>query len=259
MGLCCWGCPLAIECAVPAAICRHRRAPSAIIRALIFDRHTRPVIHTRIKICGITTCEDARIAVNCGADAIGLVFYANSPRAVTVAQAAKIVSAVPPFVTVVALFVDEPADGIRRILQQVPIDLIQFHGDESADFCAQFDRPWIKALRVREGLDLASKCAHYRGARAVLLDSWQQGVPGGTGKTFDWGLAGGEFPLPVVLAGGLDDANVGSAIAQLRPQAVDVSGGVEQSPGCKDATKIERFIAAVRAADLLRDGVTDDK
>jgi len=160
---------------------------------------------------------------------------------------------------VVALFVDEPADSIQRILQQVPIDLIQVHGDEPADFCAQFHRPWIKALRVRQGLDLAGKCAHYSAARAVLLDSWRQGVPGGTGKTFDWDLAGGEFPLPVILAGGLDETNVGSAIAQLRPQAVDVSGGVEQSAGCKDATKIERFIAAVRAADLLRDGVNDDK
>lgn len=217
------------------------------------------MIHTRIKICGITTCEDARNAVNCGADAIGLVFYADSPRAITVAQAAKVVAAVPPFVSVVALFVDEPEDSIRRILQQVPVDILQFHGDEPAGFCEQFHRPWIKALRVREGLDIASACARYSGARGVLLDSWQEGVPGGTGKTFDWGLAGGKLPLPVILAGGLDDGNVGSAIAQLRPQAVDVSGGVEQSPGRKDAAKIERFIAAVRAADVLRDGATDDK
>jgi phosphoribosylanthranilate isomerase len=217
------------------------------------------VIHTRIKICGITSCEDACSVVNCGADAIGLVFYANSPRAVTVARALQIVAAVPPFVSVVALFVDEPADNIRRILQQVSIDLIQFHGDEPADFCEQFQRPWIKALRVREGLDIASECARYGGARGVLLDSWQHGVPGGTGKTFDWDLAGGKFPLPVILAGGLDDSNVGRAIAQLRPQAVDVSGGVEQSPGSKDPAKIERFIAAVRAADVLMNGTTDDK
>ncbi len=217
------------------------------------------MIHTRIKICGITTREDARNAVNCGADAIGLVFYADSPRAITAAQAAEVVAVVPPFVSVVALFVDEPEDGIRRILQQVPVDLLQFHGDESAGFCQQFHRPWIKALRVREGLDIASACAQYSGARGVLLDSWQQGVPGGTGKTFDWDLAGGKMPLPVILAGGLDDCNVGDAIAQLRPQAVDVSGGVEQSPGRKDAAKIERFIAAVRAADVLRDGATDDK
>ncbi len=216
------------------------------------------MIHTRIKICGITTCEDARKAVNCGADAIGLVFYADSPRAITAAQAAKIVAAVPPFVSVVALFVDEPENSIRRILQQVPVDLLQFHGVEPSGFCEQFHRPWIKALRVREGLDISSECAQYSGARGVLLDSWQKGVPGGTGKTFDWDLAGGKMPLPVILAGGLDDGNVGSAIAQLRPQAVDVSGGVEQSPGRKNAAKIERFIAAVRAADVLRDGATDD-
>jgi phosphoribosylanthranilate isomerase len=226
---------------------------------LIFHRHTKTVITTRIKICGITTCEDARNAVNCGADAIGLVFYANSPRAVTAAQAVEIVAVVPPFVSVVALFVDEPEDNIRRILQVVPVDLIQFHGDEPAPFCEQFQRPWIKALRVREGLDIARECERYSAARGVLLDSWQQGVPGGTGTSFDWDLAGGTFPLPVILAGGLDDSNVGRAIAQLRPQAVDVSGGVEQSPGCKDAAKIERFIAAVRAADELMDGITDDK
>jgi phosphoribosylanthranilate isomerase len=217
------------------------------------------VIHTRIKICGITSCEDARIAVSYGADAIGLVFYANSPRAVTADQALEIVATVPPFVSVVALFVDEPADNIRRILQQVPIDLIQFHGNEPAEFCEQFQRPWIKALRVREGLDIATQCAHYSSARGVLLDSWQEGVPGGTGKTFDWDLASGAFPLPVILAGGLDDSNVGHAIAQLRPAAVDVSGGVEQSPGRKEPAKIERFIAAVRAADVLMDGTTDDK
>lgn len=216
------------------------------------------MINTRIKICGITTCEDARNAVSCGADAIGLVFYANSPRAVTVAQAVDIVAAVPPFVSVVALFVDEPAERIRRILQQVSVDIIQFHGDEPAAFCEQFQRPWIKALRVREGLDIASQCAQYSGARGILLDSWQEGIPGGTGITFDWDLVGGKVPLPVILAGGLNDGNVGSAIAQLRPQAVDVSGGVEQSPGSKDAAKIERFIAAVRAADVLLDGTIDD-
>lgn len=217
------------------------------------------MIHTRIKICGVTTCEDARNAVSCGADAIGLVFYADSPRAVTAAQAAKIVATVPPFVTAVALFVDEPADSIRRILREVPVDLIQFHGEEPAAFCEQFQRPWIKALRVREGLDIPAACALYSGARGILLDSWQQGMPGGTGKTFDWDLVGGEVTLPLILAGGLDDSNVGEAIAKLRPQAVDVSGGVEQSPGSKDVAKIKRFIAAVRAADLLMDGTTDDK
>ena len=216
------------------------------------------MVYTRIKICGITACEDARSAVNCGADAIGLVFYANSPRAVTASQAADIVAAVPPFVSVVALFVDEPVDSIWRILEQVPIDLIQFHGAESPAFCEQFHRPWVKALRVRQDMDIPALCEQYRGARGVLLDSWQQGVPGGTGKTFDWALANAKLPLPIVLAGGLDENNVARAIAQLRPQAVDVSGGVERSPGRKDSGKIKRFIAAVRAADALMDGTADD-
>ncbi len=214
--------------------------------------------HTRIKICGITSVADARTAVDCGADAIGLVFYASSSRAVTAAQAADIARSVPPFVSVVALFVDEPADSVRRILEQVPVDMVQFHGRETAEFCAQFHRPWIKALRVQPGMDIAACCAGLHGARGVLLDSWQPGLPGGTGKTFDWTLANRELSLPVVLAGGLDESNVGRAMALVRPDAVDVSGGVERSPGRKDPGKITRFIAAVRAADVLLGGATDD-
>lgn len=207
--------------------------------------------HTRIKICGITSIADAGAAVDAGADAIGLVFYPGSPRAVTLAQAAQIARAVPPFVTLVALFVDEPAENIRRIVETLPINLIQFHGEETGEFCGQFQRPWIKALRVQPGIDLVAHCAQYGAARAILLDSWQQGVPGGTGRTFDWDLARARLPLPLVLAGGLDAGNVGAAISLLRPAAVDVSGGVEASPGRKDAGKIKRFIAAVRAADAL--------
>ena len=207
--------------------------------------------HTRIKICGITSIADAGAAVDAGADAIGMVFYPGSPRAVTLAQAAQIARAVPPFVTLVALFVDEPAENIRRIVETLPINLIQFHGEETGEFCGQFQRPWIKALRVQPGIDLVAHCAQYGAARAILLDSWQQGVPGGTGRTFDWDLARARLPLPLVLAGGLDAGNVGAAISLLRPAAVDVSGGVEASPGRKDAGKIKRFIAAVRAADAL--------
>lgn len=216
------------------------------------------VTYTRIKICGITSAEDARVAVDCGADAIGLVFYPPSPRAVTASQAAEIVAAVPPFVTVVALFVDEPAKSIRRILDSVPADLLQFHGEEPATFCEQFQRPWMKALRVQADMDLVARCRQYHAARAVLLDSWQEGVPGGTGRPFDWDLARGALPLPVVLAGGLDAGNVGEAVARLRPAAVDVSGGVEESPGHKDGRKIKRFVAAVRAADALVNGAGDD-
>ncbi|RLA48681.1 MAG: phosphoribosylanthranilate isomerase [Gammaproteobacteria bacterium] len=215
------------------------------------------MIHTRIKICGITRPEDAQAAVANGADAIGLVFYGESPRAVTIEQAQRIVAAVPPFVSVVALFVDELADEITRILGSVQIDLMQFHGDESPRFCQQFARPWVKALRVRPETNLEAACHTYHNARGVLLDNWQEGVPGGTGKAFDWQLAADELPLPVVLAGGLHGDNVGSAIARVRPAAVDVSGGVELSPGIKDAEKIRRFITAVRTADQLLDGLTD--
>jgi phosphoribosylanthranilate isomerase len=207
------------------------------------------VAYTRIKICGITRPEDAQSAAASGADAIGLVFYAASPRAVGIGQAAEIAAALPPFVTVVALFVDEPADEIERTLEGVPVDLIQFHGDESPEFCLRFQRPWVKALRVRPGVDIAAACAAYRGARGVLLDSWQENLPGGTGRTFDWALAPRDLPRPVVLAGGLNEQNVAAAIARVRPAAVDVSGGVETSPGIKDPAKIERFVAAVRAAD----------
>ncbi len=214
---------------------------------------------TRIKICGITRQEDARAVVAGGADAIGLVFFADSPRRVTVEQARQIAAVVPPLVNIVALFVDEPAANIERILAAVPINTIQFSGQESADFCQQFARPWIKSVRVRPGLDLVQTCRDYRCARAILLDSWQEGVHGGTGKTFDWQLAKDDLPLPVILAGGLHASNVGAAIRSLRPAAVDLSSGVESAPGLKDAVKIRQFIAAVRAVDQeLDDSLYDD-
>lgn len=205
--------------------------------------------HTRIKICGITKPEDALSAISSGADAIGLVFYAASSRAVTVEQAASIVAVVPPFVSVVALFVNETATRINQVLGSLSIDILQFHGDESAEFCQQFNRPYIKALRVQAGLDIVNACRDHTVAKGILLDAWQEGVPGGTGKTFDWRLAALQLPLPVVLAGGLNAGNVGEAIAALRPAAVDVSGGVELRPGVKDWTKIKQFISAVKIAD----------
>ncbi|QIB67277.1 phosphoribosylanthranilate isomerase [Kineobactrum salinum] len=208
------------------------------------------VSRTLIKICGITSADDALAACNAGADALGLVFYEPSPRGIRVQQARDIVAAIPPFVTVVALFVDESAAVIDRILEQVAVDCIQFHGSESAAFCEQFGRPYLKALRVRPGQDIAAACQRYPGARAVLLDSWQPDLPGGTGTTFDWGLAPARLARPLVLAGGLNDSNVGAAIRALAPAGVDVSGGVERAPGQKDIPKMSRFIAAVRAADL---------
>lgn len=203
---------------------------------------------TRIKICGITSVEDAEVAVQAGVDAIGLVFYAPSPRAVSVELARTISAQIPPFVSVVGLFVDSSADEVAAVLSQVSIDMLQFHGAESPAFCAQFERPWIKALRVRPELDLAQACDAYRDARGVLLDAWHDELPGGTGEAFDWTLIRGSLALPVVLAGGLNDENVATAVARVRPAAVDVSSGVESAPGKKDAARIHRFVAAVRSA-----------
>lgn len=204
---------------------------------------------TRVKICGITTPDDALAAADAGADAIGLVFYANSPRCVDVSAASDIVAVVPPFVTVVALFVDEPRDSIQRMLADVRIDMLQFHGEETPAACDAHRRPWMKAFRMRPELDLPAACREYREARAALLDAWQEGVPGGTGKTFEWELARRDLALPVVLAGGLNAGNVGEAVRVVRPAAVDVSGGVESAPGVKDHDKMRQFIAAVRDAD----------
>lgn len=210
--------------------------------------------HTRIKICGITSAEHALVAAACGADAIGLVFYAKSPRCVSAQQAAEIVAALPPFISVVGLFVNELPTEIERILSTVAIDVLQFHGDESVAFCKQFARPWIKALRVKHDTDISAACREFEGSRGILLDAWLEGVPGGTGKTFDWQLAADTLPAPIVLAGGLNENNIAAAIAAVRPAAVDVSGGVESEPGIKDANKIKRFIAAVRAAEQHVDG-----
>lgn len=214
---------------------------------------------TRIKICGITRPEDAEEAVSGGADALGLNFYAQSPRVVTEREAREIVAVVPPFVTIVGLFVDEPAERVQRTVGELPIDLLQFHGEETPAYCRQFGRPWIKALRMKPGLDIHSACDGLQGSRGVLLDAWQEGIPGGTGKTFDWALATGELSLPLILAGGLTAGNVAEAIWALRPAAVDVSSGVESAPGVKDATAIRRFIDAVREADRAIQESGDDR
>lgn len=202
----------------------------------------------RSKICGITRIEDALAAAEAGADAIGLVFYAKSPRAVTAAQARAIVAALPPFVTTVGLFVNASRCELSEILEVVPLDLLQFHGDETPAECEGYHRPWIKALRVRPGDDLQAACTQYAGARGILLDTFVAGVPGGTGEAFDWSLVPEHLSLPIILAGGLSAANVGEAIARVRPYAVDVSGGVEAVKGIKDHARIEAFMAAVRAA-----------
>jgi phosphoribosylanthranilate isomerase len=196
-----------------------------------------------------------------GADAIGLVFYEPSPRAVSAEQAVEIVREIPAFVSVVALFVDEAVAGIEHVLNLVPVNVLQFHGSESAQFCGQFERPYVKALRVNSELDIHAACRDHAAARGALLDAWQEGVPGGTGRSFDWNLAlpDSALSLPLIVAGGLDDKNVGAAIKLLRPSAVDVSGGVESAPGIKDAEKVRRFIAAVSRADQQVDGRADEQ
>jgi len=204
---------------------------------------------TRIKICGITRTEDALAAARAGADAIGLVFYPDSPRAIDIATAWEIVEALPPFVTTVGLFVDADPEWIEEILVEVPLDVLQFHGDESPDFCEQFAHPYIKAIRMRPDTDLAEVARRYADAQGLLLDTYRPGVPGGTGEAFDWALAQQPCDKPIVLAGGLTPENVADAIAQVSPWAVDVSGGVEKAKGIKDSSKINAFMAAVRAAD----------
>lgn len=203
---------------------------------------------TRIKICGLTRQQDVVDAVNAGADAIGLVFYPPSPRYVAPQQAAQLASLVPPFVTTVGLFVNADPAFVRDVLQQVPLQLMQFHGDETEEDCARFGRPWIKAARVRPGLDLVEFCASHRGASGLLLDAFVDGYGGG-GKVFDWKLIPDKLACPVILSGGLEPSNVGAAIRHTRPWAVDVSSGVESAKGIKDAALIAAFIAGVRDAD----------
>jgi phosphoribosylanthranilate isomerase len=203
---------------------------------------------TRIKICGITREQDLDAAVATGADAVGFVFYPPSPRFLSLDRAVALVKRVPPFVTGVGLFVNPDPGLVREVLAAAPVDLLQFQGEEAPDFCEQFGRPYVKVARMRPGLDLVEFARAYASARGLLLDAYVEGY-GGAGQSFDWSLVPGNLPLPIVLAGGLTSENVGSAIRQLRPWAVDVSSGVELSKGIKDAVKIAAFIAAVKNAD----------
>lgn len=202
----------------------------------------------RSKICGITRVEDALAAAEAGADAIGLVFYAKSPRAVTVRQAQTIIAVLPPFVSTVGLFVDMPRRQLEEILEVLPLDLLQFHGDESPADCVGYARPYIKALRVKPGDDIAAQVELYGAAAGVLLDAYVPGTPGGTGEVFDWSLVPVGVRKPIILAGGLTPGNVQAAIERVRPYAVDVSGGVEVAKGIKDVEKIRAFVRAVRSA-----------
>ena len=205
---------------------------------------------TRIKICGITRSEDGVACAQAGADAIGLVFYPPSPRHVVAAQAAVIASDLPPFVTTVGLFVNPAAEQVEAVLEEVHLDVLQFHGDEPPEFCASFGVPYLKAIRVKAGVDLVQCAIRYQKAQGLLLDAYVEGTPGGTGQSFDWELIPAGLPLPVILSGGLEPANVAEAVRHVRPWAVDVSSGVEASKGIKDAAKIAAFIKGVRSADV---------
>ncbi|HEY7884840.1 MAG TPA: phosphoribosylanthranilate isomerase [Cellvibrionaceae bacterium] len=196
----------------------------------------------RIKICGITTPAQAQAAAEFGVHAIGVVFYGPSSRAVSIDQARVIAQAAGPFVNVVGLFVDAGADFIEQVLEQVPLNLLQFHGSETPSDCERYNRPYIKALRMKPDLDVAAQAVHFASARGLLLDAYQPGVPGGTGASFDWNRFPQTCALPLILAGGLTPDNVTTAIASTHCSAVDVSGGVESSPGIKDPAKMQAFV-----------------
>jgi phosphoribosylanthranilate isomerase len=208
------------------------------------------ITRTRIKICGITREQDVLAVVRSGADAFGLVFYEKSPRHVNLQQAVKLVRAVPPFVTVVGLFVNPVVEYVREVLAQVSLDVLQFHGEETPEFCQQFGKPYLKAIRVKAGVDLLQCASRYAGAQGLLLDAFVEGTQGGTGESFDWELIPHDLPLPVILSGGLSADNVAAAVRQVQPYAVDVSSGVEAAKGIKDMAKIDAFINEVRRADV---------
>lgn len=202
----------------------------------------------RIKICGVRDVATARAIAGLGVDALGLVFYEASPRHVSLNVAHEIVAALPPFVASVGLFVDAEHAWVEGVLRTLPLDLLQFHGDEPPEYCRSFGRPYIKAVRVKPGVDLVEYADRYADARGLLCDTYSPAAHGGTGESFDWNLLPAELPLPLILSGGLNPANVAQAVRQTRPWAVDVSSGVERERGVKDLALAGRFVAAVRQA-----------
>lgn len=202
---------------------------------------------TRIKMCGLTRKQDVEAAIFAGTDALGFVLWSGSKRAITPQQLADLTAGLPPFVSRVGLFVD--AD-MALIEQCAPyLDAVQFHGNEAPKACVRVNIPWFKAIRMQEGVDVIERAHMYEKGAALLLDAYHPGVPGGTGATFDWQRVPVDSHLPVILAGGLHANNVGEAISRVRPYAVDVSGGIESSPGIKCATRMQAFVRAVRQAD----------
>lgn len=213
------------------------------------DRMSR----TRIKLCGLTSPDQVMLAAELGADAIGLVFYGPSPRYIETEVASRLAAGCPPFLSLTGLFVNPSVAEVEAVLDQVPLDCLQFHGDETDDFCRQFRRPWIKAVRVRPEMDIEQVLTQWPGARGLLLDAWHPEHPGGTGLTFDWRLIPDAWRHRIILAGGLTPDNVGTAIRQVSPWGVDVSGGIEHSKGKKDSALMAAFVAAVRQEDNRHD------
>jgi len=209
------------------------------------------LMRTRVKICGFTRVEDAVSAARLGVDAIGLVFYSPSPRNVNIEQAVEIVKALPAFVSVVALFVDGQESWIREVLEQVPIDCLQFHGDESPEACRLYGKRYMKAVRMQEGIDISDLTLQYHDATGLLLDAYHPGAKGGTGSRFDWELIPEHCALPIILAGGLDADNARLAVRTVRPYALDVSSGVEAEKGVKDALKMAAFMREVNKGDRI--------
>ena len=202
-------------------------------------------MRTRVKICGITRPDDALRAAHLGADAIGLVFYDKSPRAIDVDTARAVLAVLPPFVTVVGLFVDPTPRHVAAVLHRVPLDILQFHGNEEPGECTAYNKPYIKAIRVKDGVNLHDQAKRYVSARGLLLDTYVPGVPGGTGQAFNWSLVPKNLNKHIILAGGLTPKNVWQVISAVRPFAVDVSSGVEVEKGIKDPEKMAAFIRGV--------------
>lgn len=206
-------------------------------------------MRTRIKICGITREQDLQAAVAAGADALGFVFYAPSPRSLDVAAATSLIARVPALVTTVALFVNADPELVETVIERTAVDVLQFHGDEPVDYCRNFDRPYIKAVHMKQKTSLEDMATRYSDSQALLVDTYHESSAGGTGETFDWSLVPAGLDMPLILAGGLHAGNVSAAIRQVHPYAVDVSSGVEQDKGIKDAAKMAAFAEAVRVSD----------
>jgi phosphoribosylanthranilate isomerase len=215
-------------------------------------------MHTRVKICGITRHKDGLAAAAAGADAVGLVF-ADSPRRVAPEQARAIAGALPPFIKVVGLFVDAPAEAVRAVLGRVPLDLLQFHGREAPDYCRTFGRPYIKTIHMKDDVDAAGTAGRYSDAAGILFDAFDPRLAGGSGATFDWSRVPRDLAMPVILAGGLTPDNVAEAVRTVRPYAVDVSSGVESSKGIKDAAKVAAFIRNAVGASWEKGVAADER